>query len=186
MHIKRARLFFAAIFLVSAWYGWAPRRSRALTPPGLRTIALFQPNHHSPVPDTDFMPLAVVALGGNAFGSGPYEDQIKKLDHMLDAVADLVAAGYRIVVSHGNGPQVGDELIRDELGQMQEVPGLPMYANNAKTQGLMGDMITRRIRKIFHEKNINKNSVSLITHVVIDPHDERSHKPTKPVGPWYT
>ncbi|MFF5207267.1 carbamate kinase [Streptosporangium sp. NPDC000396] len=122
----------------------------------------------------------VVALGGNAFTrrgqAGTYEEMAANTRTMAKAVRGLRQTGWRVVVTHGNGPQVGNLAIQQDAGAGQ-VPEQPLHALVAMTQGLLGSLISQALG--------GPDVVGIVTHVVVDPADPAFARPTKPVGPFY-
>jgi carbamate kinase len=133
--------------------------------------------------------LVVIALGGNALlqrsQKGTFEDQYSNVQKTAKKIADLAEQGYRIVLTHGNGPQVGATLLRHEAGK-NIVPPFPLDACGAETQGFIGYMIQQALRNELKSRGIDKYAVTLVTRVIVDPHDPAFERPTKPVGPFYT
>ena len=133
--------------------------------------------------------LIVVALGGNALlqrsQKGTFDDQYSNVQKTAKKIADLTEQGYRIVVTHGNGPQVGATLLRHEAGK-NLVPPFPLDACGAETQGFIGYMIQQALRNELKSRGIDKYVVTVVTRVIVDQHDRAFEHPTKPVGPFYT
>jgi carbamate kinase len=121
----------------------------------------------------------VVALGGNALGGGTAAEQLAALRETCAAIAPLVREG-EVVVTHGNGPQVGNELLRQERAA-DEVPPLPLYLAVAQTQAEIGAMIETELSGA-----VGRAVACLITHVHVDADDEAFGRPTKPIGPFYS
>jgi carbamate kinase len=126
--------------------------------------------------------LTVVALGGNAL-LGPGErgtaaEQRANLARTFRAASTLLAEAP-LVLTHGNGPQVGNELLRQELGSA-EVPPLPLWLAVAQTQAEIGALAAGELRPL-----VGVEVTVLLTHVVVDPNDPAFSNPTKPVGPFY-
>lgn len=126
--------------------------------------------------------LTVVALGGNAL-LGPGErgtaaEQRANLARTFRAASTLFAEAP-LVLTHGNGPQVGNELLRQELGSA-EVPPLPLWLAVAQTQAEIGALAAGELRPL-----VGVEVSVLLTHVVVDPNDPAFSNPTKPVGPFY-
>jgi carbamate kinase len=122
----------------------------------------------------------VVALGGNAL-IGPGErgtaaEQLANLRETARALAPVLAGGDRIVITHGNGPQVGNELLRQERAA-EEAPPLPLWLAVAQTQAEIGALI---------EAAFPPPVACVLTHVRVDPDDEAFARPTKPIGPFYS
>jgi len=133
--------------------------------------------------------LVVVALGGNAIlrrgERGTFEEQYQNVCNTALPIADLVQDGYRLVITHGNGPQVGATLLRHEAGK-NIVPPFPLDACGAETQGLIGYMIQQALRNELKKRGLDKYVVTVVTRVIVDAEDEAFKDPTKPVGPFYT
>jgi carbamate kinase len=101
-------------------------------------------------------------------------------------VTGMLRAGYEVVLTHGNGPQVGAVLIQNELGSRQ-VPPMPMDVCGAETQGFIGYMFCQSLRNIMAERGISGHPpVCVVTQVEVDPRDPAFFHPTKPVGPFFT
>jgi carbamate kinase len=121
----------------------------------------------------------VVALGGNALGSGTAADQLAALRETCAAIAPLVREG-EVAVTHGNGPQVGNDLLRQERAA-DEVPPFPLYLAVAQTQAEIGAMIEAELSGA-----VRRAVACLITHVLVDADDDAFGRPTKPIGPFYS
>jgi len=126
---------------------------------------------------------AVVALGGNALTlagqSGTCDEMLANAMAMAGAVNDVIEAGWRVVMVHGNGPQVGNLALQQEATTM--VPAQPLALLNAMTQGLLGSLIARAIDLIRGPGT----AAALITHVTVDPADPAFQSPAKPIGPFF-
>jgi len=131
----------------------------------------------------------VIALGGNALlqrgQKGSFDDQYQNVKGTVAKVADLIERGHKIVLTHGNGPQVGATLLRHEAAK-SIVPPFPLDACGAETQGFIGYMIQQALRNELKSRGIDKFVVTLITRVIVDKHDSAFQNPTKPIGPFYT
>jgi carbamate kinase len=121
----------------------------------------------------------VLALGGNALGRGTTAEQLATLRHACAVIAPIVREG-EVVVTHGNGPQVGNELLRQERAA-DEVPPLPLYLAVAQTQAEIGALIETELSAA-----ASRPVACLITHVHVDPDDPAFDDPTKPIGPFYS
>jgi carbamate kinase len=130
----------------------------------------------------------VVALGGNAItrpgDSGSVEDDLRTLDESLDGVVDLLETGYEVVLTHGNGPQIGNQMIRVELAR-GEAPDLPMDVMGADLQGGLGYMIERVLRAKVRRRGLTTRICCMLTMVEVNWDDPAMHEPTKFVGPFY-
>jgi len=132
----------------------------------------------------------VVALGGNAIlqrgQKGTAEEQMRNVHATCEQVVGMLRAGYEVVLTHGNGPQVGAVLIQNELGSRQ-VPPMPMDVCGAETQGFIGYMFCQSLRNIMAEFGISGHPpVCVVTQVEVDARDPAFSHPTKPVGPFFT
>lgn len=135
-------------------------------------------------------PGIVIALGGNAISKpglrGGIVEQFYSTHESMEHVAELVANGFeRILVTHGNGPQVGGAILRSELAAKYVYP-LPIDICVADTQGGMGYMIQQVLANCLRVRGIKKPVSTVITQVYVDAHDEAFDNPTKPIGKFYT
>jgi len=133
--------------------------------------------------------IVVVALGGNAIlrrgEKGAFEEQYRNVCHTVERIADLVQDGYRVVITHGNGPQVGATLLRHEAAK-NIVPPFPLDVCGSETQGFIGYMIQQALRNELKKRGLDKYVITVVTRVIVDADDEAFKNPTKPVGPFYT
>jgi carbamate kinase len=138
---------------------------------------------HSDVPRT-----VVVALGGNAitreFEEGNVYQQFANTRRSLVGVLNLIQEGDRVILTHGNGPQVGNALIRVEEARHM-VPPIPLGVLVADTEGGMGYMIEQSLQNMLHRKGIRRNVITILTQVVVDRDDPSILNPTKYVGPFF-
>jgi len=132
-------------------------------------------------------PTAVVAMGGHAFikpgQRGTYEDHLVNAAEVCQALMVLIERGYRIVITHGNGPQIGDQMTRTEMSGT-EVPRLPLDVLVAQTQGSLGYYLQRALLQELHARNIARFVTTMVTQVMVSPDDPAFANPTKPVGPF--
>jgi carbamate kinase len=130
----------------------------------------------------------VVALGGNAisqqFEEGNIYQQFVNTRESLTGVAGLISLGYRVVIAHGNGPQVGNQLIRIESARDQ-VSVLPLGIVVADTQGGMGYMIAQCLSNVLQDQGIKKEIVCIVTQMLVNKNDPSLKNPTKFVGPFF-
>ncbi|KYK38048.1 MAG: carbamate kinase [Theionarchaea archaeon] len=130
----------------------------------------------------------VIALGGNAIKKarekGTAEQQLQNVRETFECLWELFK-DHEIVITHGNGPQVGNILIQQESGEPY-VPAMPLDICVAESQGLIGYMIQQSLQNMLRVHHIHKDIVTLITQVVVDEQDPAFQHPTKPVGPFYT
>ncbi len=134
--------------------------------------------------------VAVVAFGGNALLRGNEIGTIEQQEkHTLDTcekIIELIRNDYELVITHGNGPQVGNILLRNEAGYNQfKIPKMPLDICVADSQGGIGYMIDRQLRNALNKTELKKNVVALITEVLVDINDPAFNNPTKPIGPYY-
>lgn len=125
----------------------------------------------------------VVALGGNALGKNP-EEQLKLVKNTAKSIVDLVSEGYNVVVSHGNGPQVG--MINLAFEESKNTPYMPFAECGAMSQGYIGYHLQQAIQAELKARGINKGCASVVTQVLVDKKDPAFNKPDKPVGSFYT
>jgi carbamate kinase len=135
--------------------------------------------------------LAVVALGGNALlrgnQAGTIEEQEQNTTDTLENLVYLIKEGYNIVISHGNGPQVGNILMRNDAGEeMYKIPQMPLDICVADSQGGIGYMIERMLRNVLRKHGIDKEVCCLVTPVIVEKNDPAFSNPTKRVGKIYT
>ncbi len=131
---------------------------------------------------------AVIAIGGNSLIKSKEKQEI---EHQFEAVqdtanyiVDMVEKGYNVVITHGNGPQVGFGLLRSEMAR-DVAPRVPLAVCGAETQGSIGYMIQQKLHNALLEKGIDKQVATVVTQVEVDPKDTAFHNPTKPIGPFY-
>ncbi|MEM3832660.1 MAG: carbamate kinase [Thermoprotei archaeon] len=134
--------------------------------------------------------LLLIALGGNALikkgEKGSFEEQYKNVQRVAKLLIQLVEAGYKLVITHGNGPQVGATLLRHDAGsKLFNIPIFPMDSCTAETQGFIGYIIQQALQNEIRLRRINKEVVTVITRVIVDKNDPAFKNPTKPVGPFY-
>ena len=135
------------------------------------------------------LPVTVVALGGNSLLDPELpptvDNQFAVTERAMVPVADLIERGVRVVITHGNGPQVGFLALRSELssGVLHEVPLDSLVAD---TQGSIGYMIQRALREELHRRGLETPVVSLVTEVEVNPHDHAFEEPTKPIGSFHS
>lgn len=135
--------------------------------------------------------LAVVALGGNALlrdnEEGTIEQQELNATETLENLIHLIKAGYELVITHGNGPQVGNILMRNDAGeQLYKIAPMPLDICVADSQGGIGYMIERMMRNVLKKNGIQKNVISLITLVKVNENDPAFQNPSKRIGKIYS
>jgi len=135
------------------------------------------------------MSLLTIALGGNAllqYGQkGTFEEQLANARLTAKQIVELIKRGYKVVITHGNGPQVGAILLQQEAGSSQ-VPAMPLHACGAMSQGLIGYMIQQSLINELRKAGIDMPVVTVITQVLVDRNDRAFKNPTKFIGPWYS
>ncbi|MEK1397856.1 carbamate kinase [Limosilactobacillus fermentum] len=132
------------------------------------------------------MAKVVVALGGNALGKFP-EEQLKLVKNTASSLIGLIQAGNQVVISHGNGPQVGQiNLGMDFAAQNGKTAAFPFPECGAMSQGYIGYHLQQSLQNELHQRGMEKDVVTTVTQVVVDPSDPAFENPTKPVGDFYT
>lgn len=133
--------------------------------------------------------MAVVALGGNALiRQGERGEIAEQLEHIRESVQHLpllLDKGYALVITHGNGPVVGQLLLQNEAAR-KSVPRMPLDVCDADSEGSIGYLTQQTLYNVLRGRNGEQPVVSLITQVVVNPADPAFSNPTKPVGPFYT
>lgn len=130
----------------------------------------------------------LIALGGNALGENA-EEQRKLAKNAAAAITDMIEQGHEVILSHGNGPQVGAiNLAFQEYAKVKsnESLSMPFPESGAMSQGYIGYHLQNALRTELLNRGINKSVVSLVTQVVVDSNDEAFKNPTKPIGPFYS
>lgn len=135
------------------------------------------------------MKTVVVALGGNAIlqpkQKGTIEEQMANINGATKNIVKLIKEGYKVVIAHGNGPQVGNILLQNAAAR-EQVPAMPLDVCGAESQGLIGYMIQQNLMNELKNIGINKPVVTVLTQVVVDHNDPAFKNPTKPVGAFYS
>ncbi|WP_297092945.1 carbamate kinase [Thermococcus sp.] len=137
------------------------------------------------------MKRVVIALGGNAIlqrgQKGTYEEQMANVMKTAKQIVDIILDGdYEVVITHGNGPQVGALLLHMDAGQAAHgIPAQPMDVAGAMTQGQIGYMIQQAIRNELKRRGIEKPVATIVTQTLVDKNDPAFQHPSKPVGPFY-
>ena len=129
----------------------------------------------------------VVALGGNALstrGTDPFDMQMARAVRSMSVIANLVAEGWELAITHGNGPQVGNALRRVELSQSEVVP-LPLSVCGAQTQGEIGVTLALALGNHLYTHNMDRPVVAVVTRVIVDRDDPGFKNPTKFIGRFY-
>ena len=129
----------------------------------------------------------VIALGGNALGKSPWE-QLNLLTNVSKIIVDLVSRGEDIVLTHGNGPQVGQIVLAMDYAANGEVktPSMPFAECGSMSQGYIGYQMQQSIYNELKVRGLQKNVVSVVTQVLVDENDKAFSNPTKPIGMFYS
>ena len=135
--------------------------------------------------------IAVIAIGGNSLvrdnAHQAVEDQYTAVCETARSIAGLVEKGYEVVITHGNGPQVGFILRRSEIAsEMAGMHRVPLVSCGADTQGAIGYQIQQAMDNEFKKRGMTKSAVTLVTQVIVDENDPAFMNPTKPIGSFYT
>lgn len=131
----------------------------------------------------------VVALGGNAIlqagQEGTFEIQYENVKKSTKFLAKLIKEGHKLVITHGNGPQVGNILLQNEEAK-DIVPALPLDVLNAQSQGFIGYMMVQALEAELKSLGVNAPVVNLLTRVEVSKDDPDFKEPSKPIGPFYS
>jgi carbamate kinase len=132
--------------------------------------------------------LAVVAIGGNSLikdeAHKNVPDQFNAVRETAVHIADMIEQGWNVVITHGNGPQVGFILLRSEYSR-HVLHTVPLDSCGADTQGAIGYMIQQALHNEFMRRNIARQCVTVVTQVLVDSNDPAMHNPSKPIGSFY-
>lgn len=130
----------------------------------------------------------IIALGGNALlnskSKGTIEEREEAADQTANQLFDLLSSEHRVILTHGNGPQVGNLLIQNEEAS-KKVPPLPLDVCVAETQGEIGFILQKSIKNVFDSRRFEKQIATILTEVEVDENDPAFSILTKPVGPYY-
>ena len=134
--------------------------------------------------------LAVVAFGGNALlrsgQKGTFQEQLQNVERTCENLIPLLEQGYGLIIGHGNGPQVGNGLLRHAAGEKEfGLPAQPMDFCGAETQGSIAYLIETALDRVLGRHGLSRPVVSLVTRVEVKADDPGFANPTKPVGPYY-
>ncbi|MCK4678724.1 MAG: carbamate kinase [Bacteroidales bacterium] len=135
--------------------------------------------------------LAVVALGGNALigpgQKGTIDDQEGNAYKTCENLLTLLNRNYNIVITHGNGPQVGNIMLANTAGnKLYSLPDMPLDISVAYSQGFIGYVIEQQLRNVLMVNDMDRDIISIITQVLVNKDDPAFKNPTKPIGPYYT
>jgi len=135
------------------------------------------------------MKTILLAVGGNSLiragETGTIAEQRANAQRTAAQVVGLIRAGYKIVLTHGNGPQVGAALLRSERGASQ-VPGLPLDVCDASTQGEIGYLLQQALQTELRQADLHVPVATVLTQCLVRPDDPLMQHPTKPIGPFYS
>ncbi len=135
------------------------------------------------------MKTMLLAVGGNSLiragETGTIVEQRANAQRTASQIVGLIRAGYRIVLTHGNGPQVGAALLRSERGASQ-VPGLPLDVCDAATQGEIGYLLQQSLQTELHLADLHLPIATVLTQCLVSPDDPSMQHPSKPIGPFYS
>ena len=134
--------------------------------------------------------LAMIAFGGNALlragQKGTFPEQLENVERTCENLVPLLEKGYNLVIGHGNGPQVGNGLLRHQAGEKEYgLPAQPMDFCGAETQGSIAYLIESGMDRVLAKHALDRKVVSLVTRVEVKADDPAFRNPTKPVGPYY-
>ena len=133
--------------------------------------------------------LTIVSIGGNTLirkgEKGTIEEQFEHTEKCMAYIAKMASQGKRIVITHGNGPIVGNIVIRNEAAK-DIIPPMPLYICNADSEGGIGFMLQQALYNQLEKLNAHRDVATIVTQVVVDKNDPAFSKPTKPIGPFYT
>jgi carbamate kinase len=131
----------------------------------------------------------LVALGGNAIlrreNKGTAEEQFANIRRACGHLVGIIRQGNKLTITHGNGPQVGDILLKDELAKGR-LPSMPLDVCGAESQGMIGYMIQQSLRNELRRVGLDLQVATVLTETVVDGGDPAFKNPTKPIGPFYT
>ena len=132
----------------------------------------------------------MIAFGGNALlragQKGTFPEQLENVERTCENLVPLLEKGYNVVIGHGNGPQVGNGLLRHQAGEKEYgLPAQPMDFCGAETQGSIAYLIESGMDRVLARHQLNRKVVSLVTRVEVKADDPAFRNPTKPVGPYY-
>ncbi len=131
----------------------------------------------------------IVALGGNAIQTGngaTAEDQQQACFETSKQIVKLIEAGFKVVVSHGNGPQVGNILLQQAASESDKLPAMPIDTCGAMTEGMIGYWLQNALDEVLATSGSDKKAATIVTQTVVDKADAAFQNPTKPIGSFYT
>lgn len=130
----------------------------------------------------------VIALGGNAIQTTDHSaaGQKRAIYHTMQAMAHMIQSGNQLVITYGNGPQVGNLLLQQQAAASSQNPAMPLDTVGAMTQGSIGYWMQQALDTVLKEQAIEKRAVSLVTQTMVDRCDPAFKNPSKPIGPFYS
>lgn len=130
----------------------------------------------------------LIALGGNAIlkekERGTFEEQESNIRGTARRIAAIIKKGHNVIITHGNGPQVGDIMLRYEFAE-DALPIMPLHVCGGESQGMMGYMIEQAVANEVRRAGMTKETACVLTQTVVDRRDPRFKSPSKPIGPFY-
>jgi len=130
----------------------------------------------------------ILALGGNmikkAREKGTFEEQYKNVNESCEQIVKIIKQGWNVIITTGNGPQVGNLLLQQESSK-DEIPPMPLDVCGALSQGEIGYLVQQILRNKLKRNKIDKKVVTVITQVLVDKNDPEFSNPSKPIGPFY-
>ena len=146
----------------------------------------LESSYHQAVKDKS---ITIVSIGGNTLirkgEKGAIEEQFEHTEKCMAYIAKMASQGKRIVITHGNGPIVGNIVIRNEAAK-DIIPPMPLYICNADSEGGIGFMLQQALYNQLEKLNAHRDVATIVTQVVVDKNDPAFSKPAKPIGPFYT
>jgi carbamate kinase len=181
MSTRRLRMALSAA--IGRGAGYRPPLSHQGRRPYDRVVLPENGRIGAPSPST-----VLVALGGHAFmrpgDGGTHEDHLRNASSICEVLMTLLERGYRLVLTHGNGPQVGALLEREQ--RFEALPPAPLDVLVAQTEGSLGYYLQQELLNAQQRRGLKRFVVTVVTQVVVDPDDPAFARPTKPVGPFLT
>ncbi|MDD9148912.1 MULTISPECIES: carbamate kinase [unclassified Sporolactobacillus] len=131
----------------------------------------------------------VIALGGNAIetnNDATAKAQQKAIAHTAEQLVQITKNGYKIAITHGNGPQVGNILLQQKAADSRKTPPMPIDTCGAMSQGMIGYWMVNALDNAFAKENISKKTVNILTRSLVSANDQAFVHPVKPIGPFYS
>lgn len=130
----------------------------------------------------------VIALGGNALGrdgKSSYSEQLSTVRKTVKLIKSLIESGYKVIITHGNGPQVGDIMLQQELAK-NKVSAMPLSVAGAESQGEIGYMLQQQLQNELETIGSGRKVITLLSQVLVDKDDSAFKNPSKFIGPFYS